>query len=387
MSGDNSEHQKSGSAGGSTGESGGETNRGSSGAAAETSKGSPGGLLVSTHDLCWLHDPGPGHPERADRLTAVRHGLQSSELSEAVEWVEAPAAGRDLIERVHPAALVDRLQRLSDAGGGAIDPDTTVSADSAAAAARAAGAGLDLIERLDRGEAAVGWSVVRPPGHHATAKTQMGFCLYNNVAVTARALADRGERVVIVDIDAHHGNGTQDIFYDDPDVLFVSFHQYPWYPYSGRPDECGSGEGLGTTVNVALPAGATGEVFLRALDTVVKPVVERFAPTWLLVSAGFDGHRSDPLTDLGLTSGDYADLVAAILPMAPPGKRIMFLEGGYDLKALSDCAGAVAAVVLDAGFRPEPASSGGPGEEYVELARQIHVEGGARGTYPELPRT
>ncbi len=343
----------------------------------------PSGLLVSTHDLCWLHDPGPGHPESSFRLTAVRDGLQTAELQDGVRWVEAPPASRQLIERVHPPALFDRLQQLSDAGGGAIDPDTTVSADSAAAAARAAGAGLDLIERLDRGEAAVGWSVVRPPGHHATADTQMGFCLFNNIAVTAKALADRGEKVVIVDVDAHHGNGTQDIFYADPNVLFVSFHQFPWYPFSGRPEECGEGEGLGTTVNVPLPAGATGEVYRRALDTVVKPVVERFGPTWVLVSAGFDGHRSDPLTELGLTSADYADLIADILPMAPPGKRIMFLEGGYDLRALADCSAAVAAVVLEEDYRPETPSSGGPGQDHVDLARKIHVERGGDGIYPD----
>lgn len=340
-------------------------------------------LLVSTHDLCWLHDPGPGHPESSHRLTAVRKGLMVAELTEAVQWVEAPAADRELIERVHPPALFDRLQKLSEAGGGAIDPDTTVSADSAAAAARAAGAGLDLIDRLDRGEAPIGWSVVRPPGHHATANTQMGFCLFNNIAVTAKALADRGERVVIVDVDAHHGNGTQDIFYNDPNVLFVSFHQFPWYPFTGGPNECGEGEGLGATVNVPLPAGATGEVYRRALDTVVKPVVERFRPTWVLVSAGFDGHRSDPLTELGLTSADYADLIMEILPFAPEGKRIMFLEGGYDMRALADCAGAVAAAVVDADYRPESPSSGGPGDEHVELARQIHVERGADGVYPD----
>jgi acetoin utilization deacetylase AcuC-like enzyme len=138
---------------------------------------SPSGLLVSTHDVCWLHDPGPGHPESSVRLTAIRDGLNASELRDAVQWVEAPAASEALIERVHPRALIDRLQALSASGGGAIDADTAVSPDSAAAAARAAGAGLDLIDRLDRGEAAVGWSVVRPPGHHATADTQMGFCL------------------------------------------------------------------------------------------------------------------------------------------------------------------------------------------------------------------
>lgn len=338
-------------------------------------------LLVSTHDLCWLHDPGPGHPESSFRLTAVREGLVESEVGEAITWVEAPEATRASIEAVHPPYLLDRLADLSDQGGGAIDPDTTVSADSAAAAARAAGAGLDLVDRLERGEADVGWSVVRPPGHHATAGQQMGFCLYNNIAVTARALADRGERVVIVDIDAHHGNGTQDIFYADPDVLFVSLHQFPWYPFTGRPDEVGEGRGLGSTLNVALPAGATGDVYRRAVDEVVTPVIERFGPTWLLLSVGFDGHRADPLTDLGLTSADFADLVATLLPVAPAGRRLLFLEGGYDLRALADSAAAVAGTILDHRIRPEEPSTGGPGEDHVELARKIHVERGADGDY------
>ena len=341
-------------------------------------------LLVSTHDLCWLHDPGPGHPESSLRLTAVRDGLMGSEVADGITWIEAPAADRALIEAVHPPYLIDQLRALSDGGGGAIDPDTTVSADSADAAARAAGAGLDLIDRLQRGEAEVGWSVVRPPGHHATAGRQMGFCLYNNVAVTAKALADRGERVVIVDIDAHHGNGTQDIFYAEPNVLFVSFHQFPWYPFTGRPDEVGEGDGRGSTLNVALPAGATGDVYHRAIDEVVQPVVERFGPTWVLISTGFDGHRADPLTDLGLTSADYADLVASILPFAPAGRRLLFLEGGYDLRALADSAAAVAGVVLDERIRPEEPSAGGPGQDHVDLVRRIHVEQGADGEYPEL---
>jgi acetoin utilization deacetylase AcuC-like enzyme len=333
-------------------------------------------LLIATHDLCWLHDPGRWHPESADRLTAVRAGLEIGELDGAIGWVEAPEASPELIERVHPAALMERVRQLAEVGGGPLDADTVVSADSAAAAARAAGAGLDLVERLDRGEASAGWSVVRPPGHHATSDTQMGFCLINNIAVTARHLADRGERVLIVDVDAHHGNGTQDVFYDDPNVLFVSFHQYPLYPGTGRPGEAGSGAGLGATVNVALPPGTTGDVYLRAVDTVVAPVVDRFDPTWVLVSAGFDAHRADPLTEMGLTSGDFADLIARILPMAPAGRRLLFLEGGYDLQALTDSAAAVAAAIVDVDYRPEEASSGGPGDDHVALAHKIHLEEG-----------
>ena len=335
---------------------------------------SPSGLLVSTHEVCWRHETGPGHPERPDRLTAVERGIVDLRFDETVRWVEAPVADRAAIERVHPADLLDRLVATCEAGGGAIDPDTVVGPQSADAAWRAVGAGLDLIERLDRGEAAAGWSIVRPPGHHATTDQQMGFCLVNNVAVAARALADRGERVVIVDIDAHHGNGTQDIFYGDGQVLFVSLHQSPLYPFSGKPDETGDRDGTGATVNIAFPAQTTGDAYRTAVDEVVAPVVAAFAPTWLLVSAGFDAHRADPITDLGLTAGDFADIVTDLCAFAPPGRRLLFLEGGYDLQALVASAGAVAAALVGERHRPEAPSSGGPGDRAVALARRIHLD-------------
>jgi acetoin utilization deacetylase AcuC-like enzyme len=334
----------------------------------------PSGLVVSTHDLCWLHDPGTSHPERAGRLTAVRDGLIGAGLHHGLDWVEAPEAPRAAVEAIHLPELLNRFNDLCVAGGGMIDADTVVSVDSWDAALRAAGAGHDLIDRLRRGEGATGWSMVRPPGHHASAGRQMGFCLINNVAVAARSLAAGGERVVIIDIDAHHGNGTQEIFYDDPDVMFVSFHQYPWYPYTGRPDEIGSGAAAHTTINVALPAGATGEIYRAGIESVVAPVVAQFDPAWLLVSAGFDAHRADPITDLGLTSGDFADIVADLFAFAPPGRRLLFLEGGYDFQALADSSAAVAAVALGVQHRPEAPSSGGPGARAVELARLIHLD-------------
>ncbi len=334
----------------------------------------PSGLLVATHELCWRHETGPGHPERPDRLTAAERGIAELHLDDAVRWVEAPPADRPTLERVHPAAVLDRLEAVCAGGGGAIDADTFVGPHSADAAWVAAGAGIDLIDRLDRGEASAGWSMVRPPGHHATTDRQMGFCLVNNVAVAAAALADRGERVVIVDIDAHHGNGTQDIFYDDGRVLFVSFHQSPLYPFSGSPAEIGAGAGDGATVNVAFPSGTTGDAYRRAIEAVVAPVVEDFEPAWLLVSAGFDGHRADPITDLGLTAGDFADIVTDLCAFAPPGRRLLFLEGGYDLRAMMASTAAVAAALVGERHRPERPTSGGPGEDAVERARSIHLD-------------
>jgi len=213
---------------------------------------------------------------------------------------------------------------------------------------------------------------VRPPGHHATPRQAMGFCLFNNVSVTAANLAARGERVLVVDYDAHHGNGTQDAFYADPRVAFVSLHQYPLYPGTGALDEVGIGGAEGLTVNLPMPAGATGAAYHQAIDDVIGPLVARFEPTWLLVSAGFDGHRRDPLTDLGLTAADYADITHALLAFMPPGRTIMFLEGGYDLESLSASAGATLSAMVGERYRPESASEGDVGRSVVPIVVEHH---------------
>jgi acetoin utilization deacetylase AcuC-like enzyme len=199
----------------------------------------------------------------------------------------------------------------------------------------------------------------------------MGFCLVSNIAVVAASLIARGERVWILDFDAHHGNGTQDVFYDDPRVLFVSFHQWPLYPGSGRLSETGEGAGVGTTMNLPMPAGATGDVYLQAFDEVVAPVVTRFAPTWLLLSAGFDAHRDDPLTELGLTSGDFRLLVERAQQLVPRQRTLAMLEGGYDLDALTASTAAVLGVLAGIDVRPEAPTSGGPGTDAVARARAL----------------
>ena len=202
----------------------------------------------------------------------------------------------------------------------------------------------------------------------------MGFCLVNNVAVTAMVLADRGERVLIVDFDAHHGNGTQDVFYADPRVLYVSFHEWPLYPGTGRHDEVGRAAGEGTTCNLPLPAGATGDVYLRALDEVVAGVVEGFAPTWVLVSAGYDAHRADPLTGLGLSAGDFATITERVAAVARPGRLIAFLEGGYDLGALRDSVAASLPALIGAPgvvVEGEGSTVGGPGTTVVEAVADL----------------
>jgi acetoin utilization deacetylase AcuC-like enzyme len=318
------------------------------------------------------HDTGPGHPERPARLLAVEEGLRASPVHEDLVRIDPRPATPEEIRRVHRGSVADRITELVECGGGRLDPDTVASSGSSAAAELAAGAGLVAVEHLDRGDADAAFLAVRPPGHHATPTRSMGFCLYNNVAVTAAALADRGERVLVVDYDAHHGNGTQDIFYDDPRVAYVSLHQYPFYPGTGAADEVGAGAGRGTTVNVPLPAGATGDAYRAAVDDVIVPFAERFRPTWLLLSAGFDAHRRDPLTDLGLTSGDFGDLTAALARLVPAGRRIVFLEGGYDLDGLARSVGAAVSALAGERFRPEPASEGDHGRRSVDAVAELH---------------
>ncbi|MGH9069588.1 MAG: histone deacetylase family protein [Acidimicrobiales bacterium] len=325
-------------------------------------------VLLVTHEDCGAHDPGGGHPERADRLRAVEMGIARSGVGEALIRQPSRPATRAELERVHSPSHLDAVEGHCLGGGGYLDSDTGVCGASWSAAVVAAGAGPMAVERLDHGEAEAAFLAVRPPGHHATGAKSMGFCLLNNVAVCAAGLADRGERVAIVDYDAHHGNGTQDAFYGDARVLYVSLHQWPAYPGTGRLEEVGTGPGEGTTLNLPLPAGTTGEVYRAALDEVVVPSIEAFAPSWMILSAGFDAHRADPLTSMGLSAADFADLTASLVALVPPGRRLAFLEGGYDLQALADSAGACVAALAGVRWHPEPPSAGGPPAPVVDLA-------------------
>ena len=333
-------------------------------------------MLYTTHPELLLHDSGPHHPERPERLTAVDTGVDEADLRDALVRFEPIPATRDQVVRVHPGRYVQALEELSLSGGGPIDGDTSCGPHSFDAALLAAGAGLEAVRRLEAGEGSAAFCAVRPPGHHATPSRPMGFCLMNNVAVTATALADRGERVLIVDYDAHHGNGTQDIFYDDPRVVYFSIHEYPLYPGTGALHETGAGEGAGATINVPVPAGTTGDVFRHAVDALLAPLADSWQPTWVLVSAGFDAHRRDPITGLGLTSGDFADVAEAVAMLVPPGRRVFFLEGGYDLRGLADSAGATLATLVGTAHRPEAATAGGPGMVAVDAARRVRDAAG-----------
>ena len=317
------------------------------------------------------HTTPAGHPERQGRLDASLSGIPAAGLDDAVVLREPRLASVDELVRVHDADLVARIRDFCASGGGSIDGDTYASPGSWDTARRAAGAVLDAVDVLERGEADVAFAGSRPPGHHAEAATAMGFCLFNNVAVAAAQLVDRGERVVIVDWDVHHGNGTQDIFYDDPNVMYVSTHQSPLYPGTGRLAETGGELAPFTNLNLPFPPGTRGDVFRRAFDEVVAPAVERFGPTWLLISAGFDAHRNDPLASMQLTSADYADLALRVQQLVPARRTVVALEGGYDFEALAMSTGATLSALVGEKFRPEEVSSGEIGEPVITAARQL----------------
>ena len=307
------------------------------------------------------HEGGPRHPERPARLQAVMDGIASLQLGDDLVHADEREASVEELARVHEASYLSEVQAFCAQGGGKIDPDTYAGSDSWLTACRAAGAGLAALAELARRDEGVAFVAARPPGHHAKASRSMGFCLLNNVAVAAASRTALGERVLVVDWDVHHGNGTQAIFWDDPDVLYVSSHQSPLYPGTGSPEEVGGTGAPGLTVNLPLPPGATGDVVRAAFDDEARGAIESFSPDWVLVSCGFDAHRADPLSDLELSSGDYAELARVVREFAPGGRLALFLEGGYDLGALESSVAATLGALLDIGVAVPPPTSGGPG--------------------------
>jgi acetoin utilization deacetylase AcuC-like enzyme len=310
------------------------------------------------------------HPERPARLDASLAGISEAGLLDAVAFHEPRLATVEELSRVHDEAYVSRLELFCERGGGDLDPDTYAAPGSWATGRRAAGAVLDAVDALEAGSCEVAFAAGRPPGHHAVPDQAMGFCLFNNAAVAAAQLADRGQRVAIVDWDVHHGNGTQDIFYDDPRVLYVSTHESPLYPGTGRADEMGGPNAPRSNVNLPLPPGTRGDVYRRVVDEVVAPLVSAFSPDWLFISAGFDAHRRDPLAGMELTAADYADMAVRLQALAPKRRTVVVLEGGYDLEALALSTGATLAALVEHDFRPEDASCGDVGLPSVVAAKQ-----------------
>lgn len=275
------------------------------------------------------------HPERPERLEAARAAVESANLQVTAHHLAARDALDEELIRVHSESYLDKLQRAAGSRG-YFDADTYYAPQSVAAARRAAGGVVAMADALVTGDARYGVALVRPPGHHARPATAMGFCLLNNVAVgAAEARAKGARRVAIIDWDVHHGNGTQEMFYADPSVLYVSLHQFPFYPGSGAASEIGVGEGTGYTVNVPLSAGAGNEVYFAAFDRLIAPVVEQFDPDLVLISAGFDAHRLDPLAMMRVTEAGYAGMLRRIRnAWRRPGRIGFVLEGGYDLTGL-----------------------------------------------------
>jgi acetoin utilization deacetylase AcuC-like enzyme len=308
--------------------------------------------LILTHPACLHHDTGGHHPERPARLTAVLQRLRRPDFAD-LAWAEAPRATFEQVERVHPRRYIESLlDSLPHDGEGlaALDGgDTVVSPGSREAILRAAGAACAAVDAVATGAATNAFCAVRPPGHHAEPEEAMGFCIVDNIAVAAQhARAVYGyKRIAIVDFDVHHGNGTQAAFARDPNVLFASAHQYPLYPGTGSRSE----RGVGNIVNAPLPAGAGSAEFRMAMNEHILPRVADFAPDFIMISAGFDGHADDPLASMMLFEPDYAWITAELVRIAAyacDGRVVSTLEGGYDLDALAESAAAHVAALMAA---------------------------------------
>lgn len=286
-----------------------------------------------THPACLRHAKWTHHPERPARLDAVLAGVRDAPGT--VVEIEAPRVAESDLVRVHLSSYISAIEQYCASGGGNLDADTYAVEASWEAALRAAGAVPAAIDALDAGEVDTAFVAVRPPGHHAMAARAMGFCLFNNVVVGAARLVAAGYRVAILDFDVHHGNGTQELIGADPSVLYLSLHEYPFYPGSGWLDDTGgTRESEGTVLNVPLPAFSAGDVYRRAFDDVVVPVTRAFEPDWLLVSAGYDAHEDDPLADQRLVAADYQWMAHRMSEFVPANRTVFALEGGYDTTAL-----------------------------------------------------
>jgi acetoin utilization deacetylase AcuC-like enzyme len=325
-----------------------------------------------------LPDPA-GHPERPERLAAAREALASACRAEPHRVAELPArdASEDELGRVHESKYVEELSRIAGRRG-YLDADTYFAPRSHAAAVRAAGGCVAMVDALLDGRASYGLALVRPPGHHARPGAAMGFCLLNNVAVAAAHARARGcARVAIVDWDVHHGNGTQEIFYSDPSVFYVSLHQWPLYPGTGARWDIGAGAGRGATMNIPLSPGAGDAAYVAAVDRLVAPALSEFAPDLLLISAGFDAHERDPLAGMCLTDAGYAAMTRGLIGALPSGKngRVgIVLEGGYDLEALRGSLDATLRALDDPAVGSGPAGSVDPRHELdLRLAEEARA--------------
>jgi len=294
------------------------------------------------HDPCFLQHETGDHPERGERLRPIGSRLAQMGLDAACVRPAWEPVARQRLTRIHSPKYIDEVWAVAKSGGGDLDEDTPVSPCSYDVALLAAGAVCDATERILRGEDTQALCLVRPPGHHALARRAMGFCIFNNAAIAARMALDEWDlpRVMIIDWDIHHGNGTQATFWEDPRAGFLSIHRWPFYPGTGQADEVGAGEGLGTTMNLPVPFGIPRKEYLALFGNALERFASRIRPELVFLSAGFDTHERDPVGNLGLETEDFAPLTDLVLDCADAyagGKVVSVLEGGYDPETLADC--------------------------------------------------
>jgi acetoin utilization deacetylase AcuC-like enzyme len=312
------------------------------------------GILID--DIYMLHQPGSRHPESPRRLTAIREALQSLGVLERWTRIQPRPARSDELELIHHPSLLEHVEKAARRAPTYLDPDTVVSGDSYRTALFAAGGVLECTDAICSGGLRRVFAFVRPPGHHAEPDKAMGFCLFNNVALAAAyaRIEHRIDRIAVVDFDLHHGNGTQACFYDDPHVLYVSSHQFPFYPGSGNFHEVGIRDGAGYTLNLPLPEGSGDESLVPIYSRIVSPILQQFRPQLILVSAGFDAHFKDPLGGLRVTQEGLRSVSASLIRAARTlcdGKILFVLEGGYSLEALHSCT----TMIMQAMEEEEPA--------------------------------
>ena len=314
------------------------------------------------------------HPEHPDRLRAIYSILEDQELQGKTAVLEAREATAEEIQWIHTESYYQKIESTRDCGHRQLDPDTHVSSQSYRAAKLAAGGLCVLVDAACSGQIRNGFALVRPPGHHAEAGRGMGFCIYNNVAIAARYAQNRGlaEKVLIVDWDLHHGNGTQHSFESDPSILYFSSHQFPYYPGTGRPDETGIGKAEGYTVNVPLPGGQGDEDFIRIYQEILEPIATQFKPDLVLVSAGFDTYYRDPLGGMGVTEDGFAEITRILMRIADAccqGKIVLTLEGGYHLEGLAQSVKRVILALQETGLTA--AASPTPSHTTEQIVKHI----------------
>ncbi|MCP5003421.1 MAG: histone deacetylase [Planctomycetes bacterium] len=293
-------------------------------------------------DVYTKHDTGHGHPENSLRITNTVTHLKSTGILQGLVVEKPRAATIDEIAAVHSPGHIEQIEELAGTGGGYADPDTYVSSLSYDAALYAVGAPLTAIDLIMKRKADNAFCLIRPPGHHATPSRAMGFCLFNNISIAAKYLQQKYnlEKIAIIDWDVHHGNGTQDTFYDDPSVLYFSMHRYPFYPGTGSESERGTGKGVGSTINVPLPSDTASKTYISAFEAILENDIKKFSPDFILISSGFDAYGLDPVGGLGLGVSEFrilTEITRKIADECCEGRIVSCLEGGYHLSDLPRC--------------------------------------------------